>query len=60
MGLFSWKGDEFGDVMTKALLLERVEFLEVMVLNGFSFSSYLSVDRLRYIHKQINIFLKKM
>ena len=44
---FEWDQGDFDEVMTRALLMERVEFVELLILNGFSFRQYLTVARLR-------------
>ena len=38
-----WKDGELDMVMTKALLMEREAFVELLILNGFSLHKFLSV-----------------
>ena len=38
-----WKEGELDMVMTKALLMEREAFVELLILNGFSMHKFLSV-----------------
>lgn len=38
-----WKEGELDMVMTKALLMEREAFVELLILNGFSLHKFLSV-----------------
>ena len=39
-----WKEGELDMVMTKALLMEREAFVELLILNGFSMHKFLSVE----------------
>ena len=38
--------------MTKALLMERVEFVDLLLLNGFSIRQFLTVRRLRELYNE--------
>ena len=38
---FEWEEDDLAEVMTKALLMERVNFVELLILNGFSMHKFL-------------------
>ena len=49
---FEWDQGDFDEVMTRALLMERVEFVELLILNGFSFRQYLTVARLRELYNE--------
>ena len=47
-----WEQGDFDEVMTKALLMERVEFVELLILNGVSFRQFLTVARLRELYNE--------
>ena len=49
---FEWEQGDFDEVMTKALLMERVEFVELLILNGVSFRQFLTVSRLRELYNE--------
>ena len=49
---FEWEQGDFDEVMTRALLMDRVEFVELLILNGFSFRKYLTVSRLRELYNE--------
>ena len=49
---FEWQQGDFDEVMTKALLMERVQFVELLILNGFSFRQFLTVARLRELYNE--------
>ena len=46
--MYSSFGDsDFDEIMTQCLLKERVDFIEVLLINGFSMQGYLTVAKLR-------------
>merc|ERR1719270_1317117 len=47
-----WKEGELDMVMTKALLMEREAFIELLILNGFSMHKFLSVKKLRDLYNE--------
>ena len=47
---FEWQEGDLDEVMTKALLMERVAFVELLILNGFSIHKFLTVKRLRDLY----------
>ena len=47
-----WEEGDLDEVMTKALLMERVEFVELLILNGFSLSKFLTVLKLRELYNE--------
>ena len=49
---FEMKADALEEVMMKALLMERKGFVELLILNGFSMSDFLTVRSLRELYNQ--------
>ncbi len=40
------------DIMLQALLMERVHFIELLVMNGFVMRTFLTVERLRMLYNE--------
>ena len=40
--------------------MERVGFLEVLILNGFSFTRYLTVDMLRWVTRYLTLHILRL
>ena len=49
---FEWEEGDLDEVMTKALLMERVEFVELLIMNGFSLHKFLNVLKLRELYNE--------
>ena len=47
-----WEEGDLDEVMTKALLMERVQFVELLILNGFSLHKFLTVLKLRELYNE--------
>ena len=45
--IFRFVEENLDDVLTQALLMDRVGFIEVLILNGFSLYRFLTVKKLR-------------
>ena len=43
----SFDDSEFDEIMTQCLLHEKIDFIKVLVMNGFSMQNYLTVAKLR-------------
>merc|ERR1711884_651103 len=58
---FRWRDRPFDEVMSQALLRDRVGFVEMLILNGFSFQWFLTVSKLRELYNEAaNIFPELM
>ena len=42
--------DNLHDIMMQALLMERSNFIELLVMNGFVMRAFLTVERLRQLY----------
>ena len=58
---FRWRDRPFDEVMSQALLRDGVGFVEMLILNGFSFQWFLTVSKLRELYNEAaNIFPELM
>ena len=46
------------DIMMQALLMERVQFIELLVMNGFVMRTFLTVERLRMLYNEAVYYFK--
>ena len=49
---FQMKAESLEDVMIRALLMDRKDFVELLILNGFSMTDFLTVKNLRDLYNQ--------
>ena len=52
LGTFEFPEGSLDDVMMNALLMERVQFIEVLLMNGFNMSTFLTVSKLRQLYNE--------
>ena len=45
-----WVHDDLEDLMTQALLDQRLEFVDLFLHNGLIMQNYLTVNKLRYLY----------
>ena len=55
-----WQEGELDMVMTKALLMQREKFVELLILNGFSMHKFLTVKVGKYMFQDISSHLQKL
>ena len=48
------KADALEEVMMKAMLMDRKDFVEMLILNGFPLSDFLTVHHLRELYNQVS------
>lgn len=46
------KEDSLDDIMIQALLLQRVNFIELLVVNGFVMKNFLTVNKLAILYNE--------
>ena len=52
-----WRKDEtFGDIMIQAILMERIGFIELLLMNGFVMKTFLTVERLAVLYNEQVVF----
>ena len=48
-----WKKyDIFGDIMIQAILMERIGFIELLLMNGFVMKNFLTVEKLAHLYNE--------
>lgn len=52
--------DSLHDIMMQALLMERVNFIELLVMNGFVMRKFLTVERLRTLYNDAAFKFKEL
>ena len=45
-------GQEASDIMLKAILFQRKEFIDLLIMNGFLMQSFLTVKNLRILYQE--------
>ena len=53
------KDDSLDDIMLQALLMERREFIELLVMNGFVMKNFLTVEKLAKLYNEAVSLLTK-
>ena len=52
-----WRKDEtFGDIMIQAILMERIGFIELLLMNGFVMKTFLTVEKLAVLYNEQVVF----
>ena len=46
------KDETFGDIMIQAILMERIGFIELLLMNGFVMKTFLTVEKLAVLYNE--------
>ena len=50
------KDETFGDIMIQAILMERIGFIELLLMNGFVMKTFLTVEKLAVLYNEQVVF----